>query len=125
MQHEILEAPVTVYNFQVEDYHTYYVASGVLVHNRCENHHILSNKNKTFTPEFKAITDQFDLDLDGKWNILPLENHSGRHTNAYHQYVLETITDIASSSLNQSDFLKGFQVLIDTLTQNSRLPYMK
>jgi len=35
IQHEILEAPVTVYNFQVEDYHTYYVANGVLVHNRC------------------------------------------------------------------------------------------
>lgn len=25
VQHEILEAPVTVYNFHVEDYHTYYV----------------------------------------------------------------------------------------------------
>ena len=37
VQHEILEAPVTVYNFQVEDYHTYYVANGVLVHNSC-NH---------------------------------------------------------------------------------------
>ena len=35
VQHEILETPVTVYNFQVEDYHTYYVASGILVHNKC------------------------------------------------------------------------------------------
>ena len=35
IQHEILETPVTVYNFQVEDYHTYYVANGVLVHNSC------------------------------------------------------------------------------------------
>ena len=35
VQHEILESPVTVYNFQVEDYHTYYVANGVLVHNSC------------------------------------------------------------------------------------------
>ena len=36
IQHEILETPVTVYNFQVEDYHTYYVANaGVLVHNTC------------------------------------------------------------------------------------------
>ncbi len=36
VQHEILEAPVTVYNFQVEDYHTYYVTdSGLLVHNSC------------------------------------------------------------------------------------------
>jgi hypothetical protein len=37
VQHEILEAPVTVYNFQVKDYHTYYVANtGVLVHNTCQ-----------------------------------------------------------------------------------------
>ena len=35
VQHEILEEPVAVYNFNVEDYHTYYVASGVLVHNTC------------------------------------------------------------------------------------------
>lgn len=36
VQHEILESPITVYNFQVEDDHTYYVGeSGVLVHNSC------------------------------------------------------------------------------------------
>ena len=35
VQHELLETPVKVYNFHVEDYHTYYVASGVLVHNKC------------------------------------------------------------------------------------------
>ena len=38
VQHEILEAPIEVYNFQVEDYHTYYVTNtGVLVHNACKN----------------------------------------------------------------------------------------
>ena len=38
VQHEILEAPITVYNFQVEDYHTYYVTeSTILVHNACRN----------------------------------------------------------------------------------------
>ena len=36
VQHEILEVSVTVYNFQVEDYHTYYVTDvGILVHNEC------------------------------------------------------------------------------------------
>ncbi len=36
VQHEILEAPILVYNFQVEDFHTYYVSNaGVLVHNAC------------------------------------------------------------------------------------------
>ena len=38
IQHELLDNPVLVYNFQVEDYHTYYVSShGILVHNSC-NH---------------------------------------------------------------------------------------
>ena len=38
IQHELLESPVQVYNFQVEGYHTYYVTkSGILVHNTCPN----------------------------------------------------------------------------------------
>ena len=36
VHHETLEVPVAVYNFQVEDFHTYYVSSmGLLVHNSC------------------------------------------------------------------------------------------
>jgi hypothetical protein len=39
IQHEILETPVKVYNFEVEDFHTYYVGkSSVLVHNACGAH---------------------------------------------------------------------------------------
>ena len=38
VQHELLESPVTVYNFEVEDFHTYYVGdTSVLVHNKCTN----------------------------------------------------------------------------------------
>ena len=38
VQHEILEEPVKVYNFEVEDFHTYYVGTNlqVLVHNMCQ-----------------------------------------------------------------------------------------
>ena len=37
VQHEILEAPITVYNFEVADFHTYYVGnSAILVHNTCK-----------------------------------------------------------------------------------------
>ena len=37
VQHEILEAPVTTYNFEVADFHTYYVGTyNVLVHNKCK-----------------------------------------------------------------------------------------
>ena len=36
VQHEILESPIKVYNFEVEDFHTYFVGeSSVLVHNQC------------------------------------------------------------------------------------------
>lgn len=37
VQHEILETPVATYNFEVEDFHTYYVGeSAILVHNLCK-----------------------------------------------------------------------------------------
>ena len=40
VQHEILETPVTVYNFQVEDYHTYFVTNAaILVHNSCKKYY--------------------------------------------------------------------------------------
>ena len=36
VQHELLETPVRVYNFEVEDFHTYFVGdTSVLVHNVC------------------------------------------------------------------------------------------
>ena len=36
VQYERLETPAPVYNFQVDEYHTYYVSdTGILVHNKC------------------------------------------------------------------------------------------
>ena len=56
VQHELLESPVKVYNFQVEDYHTYYVSdSGVLVHNACSGNHgnSLSSKKTNYGYELQ------------------------------------------------------------------------
>ena len=37
VQHELLESPEITYNFEVEDFHTYYVSdTSVFVHNRCD-----------------------------------------------------------------------------------------
>ena len=37
VQHELLESPVATYNFEVQDFHTYYVGKeSVLVHNLCK-----------------------------------------------------------------------------------------
>ncbi len=50
IQHELLETPVTVYNFEVEDFHTYYVSAdaindGVLVHNKCSGSYEIEFKS--------------------------------------------------------------------------------
>ena len=53
VQHELLENPINVYNFQVEDYHTYYVAEfGILVHNDCSANGV--NKKK-FNGDQQAV----------------------------------------------------------------------
>ena len=45
VQHEMLEAPVKVYNFNVAECHTYYVTdSGVLVHNACHGNSLKTDK---------------------------------------------------------------------------------
>ena len=53
---EKLDKPISVYNLDVEDFHSYFVADGVLVHNRCgyENHHSIpkylgGDPNQTLT----------------------------------------------------------------------------
>jgi len=128
VQHEILESPIEVYNFQVEDYHTYYVSElRVLVHNTCsQTHHIIPYSNKTYTPQYNEILKPFGLDLNGSWNKIELEGHRGRHTNAYHELVLEKVTGYANQAGNDtSTFLKLFQEFRNELTRNPRLPYQK
>ena len=50
VQHELLEGSETTYNFEVEDFHTYYVGdTSVLVHNKCGTQH--GNSLKTSKPE--------------------------------------------------------------------------
>ena len=50
VQHEILESPIKVYNFEVQEFHTYYVGENpVLVHNRCKT--IYDEKTNTVEVE--------------------------------------------------------------------------
>ena len=65
IQHEILESPVKVYNFEVEDFHTYFVGeNSVLVHNRCEA--------KRYTPDQQAV---IELAKENKKGISPTESN--------------------------------------------------
>ena len=44
VQHEILESPIKVYNFEVEDFHTYFVGeNGIFVHNGCGIEEVSTN----------------------------------------------------------------------------------
>ena len=71
IQHEILENSVTVYNFEVEDFHTYYVGlNGVLVHNECKPiGHIKGNaprSNQRQKKQFNDIAKEYNLTQDEK-----------------------------------------------------------
>ena len=72
VQHEILEAPVTVYNFQVEDYHTYYVTdNGVLVHNSCahNNKSWRAQKREYWRTHQNDVSDLYDLTPDNVFRM--------------------------------------------------------
>ena len=80
VQHEILESPIKVYNFEVEDFHTYFVGeSSVLVHNRCgsggvelsSNGSEISNDILDKPRKGSALTiDEVKSIRDGKNNII-------------------------------------------------------
>ena len=120
--------PVEVFNFEVEDCHTYFVGKlDVLVHNAgCgQNHHFLSNKNKTYTPKFKEVTNKYNLNLNGKWNVQNLENHIGRHTNNYHEYMLQQIQSFDKIANGNKDvFMSLFDGLKDVISANQWMMYM-
>ena len=74
VQHEILEAPVPVYNFQVKDYHTYYVTdSCVLVHNTCATRRGHQRQREAKMMNGKSITA-----LSGKTRVPDYLNQGNR-----------------------------------------------
>ena len=64
IQHEILERPIAVYNFEVEDFHTYYVGdTNVLVHNWCEVKSSIK-KNSSLVREANKLTGRLQDEVD-------------------------------------------------------------
>lgn len=93
VQHEILEAPVTVYNFQVEDYHTYYVTdAGVLVHNTCTQKNTTTpwdiQKYSKGTQKVNFSGKSMTAHYDGKYYWL--DDLAGHGTNAASRYKVFT-----------------------------------
>ena len=121
VQHEILEAPVTVYNFEVEDFHTYYVGENeILVHNKCfrgrlqdltgvtdeaikdmDAHHVFPQK---FAKEFKKMNFDYDNAKYGSWI------DSSIHRGFSHEY-----------NLDWKHFLKNRNVTIEQTLDFGRM----
>ena len=89
VQHELLESPVAVYNFEVAEFHTYYVGdTEVLVHNTCkkdEVHHIVEQcqmKKSGFSKEMiQADSNKIILDYDTHRKISAYYSSKQKFTN--------------------------------------------
>ena len=85
IQHEILEAPIKVYNFEVEDFHTYYVGEqSVLVHNLCTKNTTTKwdiNKYSKGSVKTKYNGSKMKAQFDGKYYWL--EDKAGHGGSAF------------------------------------------
>ncbi len=102
VQHEFLESPVTVYNFQVEDYHTYYVASGVLVHNECGKYNESDSSGTARAPKKGAPgTTYTQMSSDGTNSVVSQTKYNEYEMPAYRvDYLGHTHGDIPNPHIH-------------------------
>ena len=74
---EEFDEPATVYNFQVEDYHTYYVGKGILVHNTCTRRAAMRKAKRSVNIPMSATPDYVESVKMVGQNGRPISN--GRH----------------------------------------------
>ena len=79
VQHELLESPVKVYNFHVEDYHTYYVGdSGVLAHNKCGGESAAARRGRQVHKDWDygpGTAKEYSIPGFGRADAVDLDNH--------------------------------------------------
>ena len=100
VQHEILESPIKVYNFEVEDFHTYFVGEcGVLVHNDCntgkykelrgeegkESHHIIQNASVKDMPGYSS-SNAPAISLEGPSTRMGTEHYKATQFQSHNNY---------------------------------------
>ena len=91
-----------------------------------EKHHIFSDKSKVYTPQFKEIADRYDMALNSEENRVSLPGHHGRHTTAYHEFMLCTIISLDYLSAgSKALFYKGMEIIAEFIANNPVLQYSK
>ena len=102
------------------------MASGQRDLTHVEKHHIITNKRNVNPIECQEIINQYNYSLNHPSNIVPLEGHSGRHTDAYHDFITVAITELDAIAAGSTDaFFKGMEVLGKYIQDNSWLPYAR
>ena len=127
IQVEKLSAPETTYNFEVADYHTYYVSdSKVLVHNRCklgknmekegkllkdteDAHHLYPQKYRS---KFKDI----GIDVDDAANGIAMDSKihraGARAYNKLWEEVIDEVTEETAESYMKDFMKKAYNVVL-------------
>lgn len=73
--------------------------------------------------QLEEIANRYELDLDDAWNkdLLP---HQGRHPNAYHEYVLDSMKQFDNIAQGDKDiFLKLFDNLKNNVKSKPDMLY--
>ena len=106
---EYLTEPVIVYNFEVEDWHTYYVSEDeILVHNTC----MMPKGNKSTTPGFDEWLNKGNADNKVYFGI-------DKNNNPQYTGITKQTKDarLAQHNKNGKDFL-DLEIQYDNLTRN-------
>ena len=126
ISNEGLEEPVTVYNFEVADFHTYFVGeSGALVHNTCitveqnnpnatgQEHHPISNKIERAAQSTENLNDLSRLDT-GTITASTLDDHKGYQK--WHREIDDAVVSWIESNPSASvdDFVEQMNTLYGT-----------
>lgn len=94
-----------------------------------EKHHLISDKmsdKNKYKPQYQEITDRYNYALDHESNLVTLEGHRGRHTNAYHDFMIFAITELDTIAAGDpSVFIEGMKVIGIFILDNSWIPYAR
>ncbi|MEA4826009.1 MAG: polymorphic toxin-type HINT domain-containing protein, partial [Clostridium sp.] len=132
VEKEILKDAVKVYNFEVEDWHTYYVSDkDVLVHNTCKSdpkdaikgsveaigqvHHILTNKTMKALDDHPTLKGKFNREGPMfKYKAADVDAHKGYQQ--WHRDVDNTVVDWLQNNPKATE--QQFKNFLNKLYQN-------
>ncbi len=133
VQHEILESSIKVYNFEVEDFHTYFVGkSRILVHNSCGED--LRKQPGTVTGENLPDTDKMMRGTEGNLGIIPkdiADQLKGREFKSFDEFRSEFWKTVGNSkyasefsTANVSNMRNGYAPFVtESQTLGGRVRY--